>query len=147
MFAVSARPARARSRRARLPRRARARRHVRAGAAFEVPSAYKTVTPCGAGVLIKVAAAETVTKGGIVLTESAQRKPTSGASTAFDRRRARSRAQATRERATRAGDKGRRGNLFEGLTAGRADASDARTRTDRQAADASDARRLTTSDE
>jgi len=52
---------------------------ARAAAAFEVPSQYKTVTPCGSGVLVKVAAAESVTKGGIVLTESAQRKPTSGA--------------------------------------------------------------------
>lgn len=52
---------------------------TRAGATFEVPSTYTKVTPCGAGVLVKVAAAETVTKGGIVLTETAQRKPTSGA--------------------------------------------------------------------
>jgi len=51
---------------------------TRAGATFEVPSQYTKVTPCGAGVLVKVAAAETVTKGGIVLTETAQRKPTSG---------------------------------------------------------------------
>jgi len=51
---------------------------TRAGATFEVPSQYSKVTPCGAGVLVKVAAAETVTKGGIVLTETAQRKPTSG---------------------------------------------------------------------
>ena len=102
MFAVSARPAVATP--ARVSRR-RARVAVRAGAAFEVPSAYKTVTPCGAGVLIKVAAAETVTKGGIVLTESAQRKPTSGASKASSRR-ARSRAQATRERANARGIKG-----------------------------------------
>ena len=103
MFAVSAH-SRVRIAPAVIPR-ARARVVTRAGAAFEVPSAYKTVTPCGAGVLIKVAAAETVTKGGIVLTESAQRKPTSGASKALARR-ARSRARATRERANARGIKG-----------------------------------------
>jgi|TARA_B100000073_G_scaffold339126_1_gene337123 chaperonin GroES len=52
---------------------------TRAAAPFEVPAQYTSVVPCGAGVLVKVAAAEAVTKGGIVLTESAQRKPTSGA--------------------------------------------------------------------
>ena len=52
---------------------------TRAAAPFEVPAQYTSVVPCGGGVLVKVAAAEAVTKGGIVLTESAQRKPTSGA--------------------------------------------------------------------
>jgi co-chaperonin GroES (HSP10) len=133
MFAVSAH-SRVRIAPAVIPR-ARARVVTRAGAAFEVPSAYKTVTPCGAGVLIKVAAAETVTKGGIVLTESAQRKPTSGASTrSID---ARALEDGRRDRATRAGDKGRHPNL-EGLTAGRAarrarrEWIDARTRATRE---------------
>ena len=48
MFAVSAH-SRVRIAPAVIPR-ARARVVTRAGAAFEVPSAYKTVTPCGAGV-------------------------------------------------------------------------------------------------
>ena len=52
--------------------------HAR-GRPVPVPAQYTSVVPCGAGVLVKVAAAEAVTKGGIVLTESAQRKPTSGA--------------------------------------------------------------------
>jgi co-chaperonin GroES (HSP10) len=82
-----------------------------------------------------VAAAETVTKGGIVLTESAQRKPTSGASTRSTD--ARALEDGRRDRATRAGDKGRHPNL-EGLTAGRAarrarrEWIDARTRATRE---------------
>jgi len=58
--------------------RSRATTTTTRAAAFEVPSAYKTVAPCAQGVLVKVAAAEKATKGGIILTESAQRKPTSG---------------------------------------------------------------------
>jgi hypothetical protein len=61
--------------------RSRATTTTTRAAAFEVPSAYKTVAPCAQGVLVKVAAAEKATKGGIILTESAQRKPTSGAYT------------------------------------------------------------------
>ena len=96
--------------------RARASRRVaaRAGAAFEVPAAYKTVAPCGSGVLVRVAAAEAVTKGGIVLTESAQRKPTSGACAWIVARRERRVGWVRVGAGTRA-----RGGRFEGLRAER----------------------------
>mmetsp|Transcript_10102 Transcript_10102/g.24897 ORF Transcript_10102/g.24897 Transcript_10102/m.24897 type:complete len:236 (-) Transcript_10102:386-1093(-) len=47
-------------------------------AGFEMPAEYKKVTPLADRVLVKIAAAETKTTGGIILAESAQRKPTSG---------------------------------------------------------------------
>ena len=98
------------------PSRSTRRVRARAGAAFEIPASYSGVTPCGAGVLVKVAAAEAVTKGGIVLTESAQRKPTSGAC-------ARARGEGDCTRVMRLGSWTRAregGGRVEGLTRGSA---------------------------
>ena len=50
-----------------------------AGAPFEVPAKYTKATPMGGRVLIKIADTEKETKGGVLLTEGSQQKPTSGA--------------------------------------------------------------------
>jgi co-chaperonin GroES (HSP10) len=50
-----------------------------AGAPFEVPAKYTKATPMGGRVLIKIAETERETKGGVLLTEGSQQKPTSGA--------------------------------------------------------------------
>jgi chaperonin GroES len=44
-----------------------------------VPRPQSQISPVGTQVLVKVAEAETKTAGGILLAESSQRKPTSGA--------------------------------------------------------------------
>jgi len=49
-----------------------------AGAPFEVPAKYTKATPMGGRVLIKIAETERETKGGVLLTEGSQQKPTSG---------------------------------------------------------------------
>ena len=49
-----------------------------AGKAFEVPKKYTKVQPMGGRVLIKIAETEVQTKGGVLLTEGSQQKPTSG---------------------------------------------------------------------
>mmetsp|Transcript_33066 Transcript_33066/g.81321 ORF Transcript_33066/g.81321 Transcript_33066/m.81321 type:complete len:240 (-) Transcript_33066:128-847(-) len=60
-------------------RRSAARRNVSVrAAAVELPAKYTKVVPLGERVLVKVAQAEKQTSGGILLAESAQRKPTSG---------------------------------------------------------------------
>ena len=46
------------------------------------PRVFSQIAPLGSNVLVKVAEAETQTAGGIILAESAQRKPTSGTSNA-----------------------------------------------------------------
>jgi chaperonin GroES len=54
---------------------------VRAAAkGFEMPEQYKKIAPTADRVLVKVAEAEKTTAGGIILAETAQRKPTSGTS-------------------------------------------------------------------
>ena len=50
-----------------------------AGKPFEVPKKYTKVQPMGGRVLIKIAETERETKGGVLLTEGSQQKPTSGA--------------------------------------------------------------------
>jgi hypothetical protein len=52
---------------------------VMAGKAFEVPKKYTKVQPMGGRVLIKIAETEVQTKGGVLLTQGSQQKPTSGA--------------------------------------------------------------------
>jgi hypothetical protein len=49
-----------------------------AGKAFEVPKKYTKVQPMGGRVLIKIAETEVQTKGGVLLTQGSQQKPTSG---------------------------------------------------------------------
>ena len=49
-----------------------------AGKPFEVPKKYTKVQPMGGRVLIKIAETERETKGGVLLTEGSQQKPTSG---------------------------------------------------------------------
>ena len=49
------------------------------GKPFEVPEKFTKVQPTGGRVLIKIAETETQTKGGVLLTEGSQQKPTSGA--------------------------------------------------------------------
>ena len=44
-----------------------------------MPRPQSQISPVGTQVLVKVAEAETKTAGGILLAESSQRKPTSGA--------------------------------------------------------------------
>ena len=51
-----------------------------AGKPFEVPKKYTKVQPMGGRVLIKIAETERETKGGVLLTEGSQQKPTSGKS-------------------------------------------------------------------
>jgi len=65
-----------------------------AGKAFEVPKKYTKVQPMGGRVLIKIAETEVQTKGGVLLTQGSQQKPTSGAfgddfvsSSSFERER------------------------------------------------------------
>lgn len=64
---------------ARLVRRAGGRgRALVARAAVAVPDKYTKVTPTGERVFVKVAGAEAVTTGGVLLPSEAQKKPTSG---------------------------------------------------------------------
>jgi len=51
---------------------------ARAAKGFEMPDQYKKIAPTADRVLVKIAEAETTTAGGIILAETAQRKPTSG---------------------------------------------------------------------
>ena len=67
-----------------------------AGKAFEVPKKYTKVQPMGGRVLIKIAETEVQTKGGVLLTQGSQQKPTSGtfgddfvSSSSFERERVR----------------------------------------------------------
>jgi len=67
-----------------------------AGKAFEVPKKYTKVQPMGGRVLIKIAETEVQTKGGVLLTQGSQQKPTSGTfgddfvlSSSFERERVR----------------------------------------------------------
>jgi hypothetical protein len=49
-----------------------------AGKPFEVAKKYSKVKPMGGRVLIKIARTEVETKGGVLLTQGSQMKPTSG---------------------------------------------------------------------
>ena len=57
----------------------RAIRHSPTADRRVVPRPQSQISPVGTQVLVKVAEAETKTAGGILLAESSQRKPTSGA--------------------------------------------------------------------